>query len=199
MKKCNLTLKWAHLPIEWAFAWMNSFTKVAQFQWSSGKTKTSYGAEIDPRDLWPKWPLTQKGPKKVNFGYVTYIHTSIQTYRKWCIRAHRTYAQVGSKKRDFFRNFTIRAFALYSMVDGPSDELKLGPTRKKTWVFSVFSFFPPTLWNPFCMFFFLLKSTQHDFPFTLSFNTNQIKNFVFHFCMCDCMMMETLNINQKVL
>ncbi len=24
-------------------------------------------------------------------------HTSIQTYRKWCIRAHRAYAQVGSK------------------------------------------------------------------------------------------------------
>ena len=71
IKKCNLTLMWAHLPISCLLAGLN------------------------PCDLWPwsMWPL--------NFGQVwilvKWILVKSQTYGKRCIWAHRAYAQVGSK------------------------------------------------------------------------------------------------------
>ncbi len=40
---------------------------------------------------------SRSGYGDMNFGYVT----SRQTYRKWCIRAHCAYAQVGSKTLSF--------------------------------------------------------------------------------------------------
>ncbi len=77
-KKCNLTLKWAHLPI--SLNTSNSLTGICQ-----------QGV-----------PLV----KPMTFGPVTFGQVWIsvksdlvnsQTDRKWCIRAHRAYAQVGSK------------------------------------------------------------------------------------------------------
>ena len=34
--------RWSHCRCSTVYAWMNGFTTVPQYQWSSGKTKTSY-------------------------------------------------------------------------------------------------------------------------------------------------------------
>ncbi len=44
LKSCALKFSTPQFLCTKIFAWMNGFTTVAQFQWSSGKTKTSYVA-----------------------------------------------------------------------------------------------------------------------------------------------------------
>ncbi len=50
----------------------------------------------------------------------------------------------------------VRAFTLYSMVDGQL--AKIGPNKQKNQVFSIFLFFPPTLCNNFI---FFISSGSH--------------------------------------